>query len=147
MISTIGVEQNKVQNVCRVHFFHLTNLYESKQKLSANPTIVILCMHVRSEVITAGSTNIGLLGDVTPWSLVARYQHFGGTCCLHFQGSCYEFLRQYATSRRVAGSSPDEMNIFNLPNPSSRTMALGSIQPLTEMSSRNLPGKKRAADA
>jgi hypothetical protein len=29
---------------------------------------------------------------------------------------------------------------FNLPNPSSRTMALGSTQPLTEMSTRNLPG-------
>jgi hypothetical protein len=29
---------------------------------------------------------------------------------------------------------------FNLPNPSSRTMALGSSQPLTEMSTRNLPG-------
>jgi hypothetical protein len=27
-------------------------------------------------------------------------------------------------------------------NPSSRTMALGSIQPLTEMSTRNLPGCK-----
>jgi hypothetical protein len=35
---------------------------------------------------------------------------------------------------------------FNLPNPSSRTMALGSTQPLTEMSIRNLPGgKKRPA--
>jgi hypothetical protein len=35
---------------------------------------------------------------------------------------------------------------FNLPNPSSRIMALGSTQPLTEMSSRNLPGgKKRPA--
>jgi hypothetical protein len=30
--------------------------------------------------------------------------------------------------------------LFNLPNPSSRTMALGSTQPLTEMSTRYLPG-------
>jgi hypothetical protein len=29
---------------------------------------------------------------------------------------------------------------FNLPNPSSRTVALGSTQPLTEMSTRNIPG-------
>jgi hypothetical protein len=28
-------------------------------------------------------------------------------------------------------------------NPSSRTMALGSTQPLTEMSTRNLPGDKK----
>jgi hypothetical protein len=39
-----------------------------------------------------------------------------------------------------AGSSPDEVDFFNLPNPSSRIMALGSTQPLTEMSARNLPG-------
>jgi hypothetical protein len=41
---------------------------------------------------------------------------------------------------------PDEVDIFNLPNHSSLTMALGSTQPLTEMSTRNLPdGKKRPA--
>jgi hypothetical protein len=37
------------------------------------------------------------------------------------------------------GSSPDEVDFFNIPNPSSRTMALGSTQPLTEMSTRYLP--------
>jgi hypothetical protein len=41
---------------------------------------------------------------------------------------------------------PDEVDFFNLPNPSSRTMALGLTQPLTELSTRNLPGgKKRPA--
>jgi hypothetical protein len=41
---------------------------------------------------------------------------------------------------------PDEVDFFNLPNLSSRTMALGSSQPLTEMSTRNLPrGKRRPA--
>jgi hypothetical protein len=36
---------------------------------------------------------------------------------------------------------------FNLPNPSSRIMALGSTQPLTEISTRNIPGgKARKAD-
>jgi hypothetical protein len=35
---------------------------------------------------------------------------------------------------------------FNLPNPSSRTVALASTQPLTEMNTRNFPGgKKRPA--
>jgi hypothetical protein len=46
-----------------------------------------------------------------------------------------------------AGRSPvqvtDEVDFFNVPNPSSRTMALGSTQPLTEMSTRNLPGGKK----
>jgi hypothetical protein len=41
---------------------------------------------------------------------------------------------------------PDEVDFLNLLNPSSRTMALGSTQPLTEMSTRNLPaGKRRPA--
>jgi hypothetical protein len=50
------------------------------------------------------------------------------------------WLRHYATSRKVAGSIPHEVTgCFNWPNPSSRTMALGSTQPLTEMSTRNHP--------
>jgi hypothetical protein len=42
------------------------------------------------------------------------------------------------------GSIPDEVIGFfsNSPNTSSRTMALGSTQPLTEMSTTNLPGGK-----
>jgi hypothetical protein len=50
------------------------------------------------------------------------------------------WLNHYAISRKVSGWSPDEVDFFNLPNHSSRTMALGSTQPLTEMSTRNLPG-------
>jgi hypothetical protein len=46
----------------------------------------------------------------------------------------------YATSQKDAGSNTDEVDFFNLPNPSSRNMDLGSTQPLTEMSTRNLPG-------
>jgi hypothetical protein len=42
---------------------------------------------------------------------------------------------------KVAGSSPDEVDCFNWPNPSSRTMTLGLTQPLTEMSTRNIPGE------
>jgi hypothetical protein len=30
-------------------------------------------------------------------------------------------LRHYAASWKVAGSSPDEVDFFNLPNPSGRT--------------------------
>jgi hypothetical protein len=32
------------------------------------------------------------------------------------------------------------LDCFRLPNPSTRTMALGSTQPLMEMSTRKLPG-------
>jgi hypothetical protein len=45
--------------------------------------------------------------------------------------------------RKVAGSMPEEVvGFLNWPNPSSRTMALGSAQPLTGMSTRNFPGCK-----
>jgi hypothetical protein len=37
---------------------------------------------------------------------------------------------------------PDEVDFFNLPNPSSSAMAPGSTQPLTEMSTGNIPGGK-----
>jgi hypothetical protein len=52
-------------------------------------------------------------------------------------------LRHYAASLKVGGSIPDEViGFFNLFNPSSRTMGLGSTQALTEMSTRNIPGGK-----
>jgi hypothetical protein len=53
------------------------------------------------------------------------------------------FIFHHATSRKVAGSIPDVVTeIFSLPNPSSRHMALGSTQPPTEMSTRNIPRSK-----
>jgi hypothetical protein len=51
----------------------------------------------------------------------------------------------YATNRKVSGSIPYEIiGFFNLPNPSSLNMVLGSTQPLTEMITRNLPGGNRS---
>ena len=60
-----------------------------------------------------------------------------------FKGESYkpfavaQWLRHYATDRQVAGSIPDGViGIFQWHNPSGRTMALGSTQPLIEMSTR-----------
>jgi hypothetical protein len=65
------------------------------------------------------------------------------------EGARYRtWLRHYATSRKVVGSIPDEViGFFSWPNLSSRTMDLGSTQPVTEMSTRNLHGGSRAAGA
>jgi hypothetical protein len=47
-------------------------------------------------------------------------------------------LRHCATSRKVTGSIPGGITgIFQRLNPSGRTVALGSTQPLAEMSTRN----------
>jgi hypothetical protein len=49
------------------------------------------------------------------------------------------WLRHCATSRKVAGSIPDGVTgIFQWLNPSCRIVALGSTQPLTQMSTSNL---------
>jgi hypothetical protein len=53
---------------------------------------------------------------------------------LHFTLS-----QKFATNRKVAGSIPDGVIwIFHWHNPSYRTIALGSTQPLTEMSTRSI---------
>jgi hypothetical protein len=47
---------------------------------------------------------------------------------------------------KVVGSIPDnDIEIFHWPNPSGRIMALGSTQPLTEMSTRNISWGVKAA--
>jgi hypothetical protein len=51
-------------------------------------------------------------------------------------------------SRKVAGSIPDGViGIFHWHNPFGRTMALGSTQSLTEMSTRNISWGVKAAGA
>jgi hypothetical protein len=50
--------------------------------------------------------------------------------------------RHHATTQKLVGSIPYVTGFFNWPNPSSHTVALGSTQPLSEMSTRNLPGVK-----
>jgi hypothetical protein len=55
------------------------------------------------------------------------------------------FYQHYldATGRKIAGSIRGEViGFFDSPNPSSRTMALWSTQPLIEKSTRNAPGGK-----
>ena len=49
------------------------------------------------------------------------------------------FMRHCATCPKVAVSIPDDVTeIFHWHNPSGRILALGSTQPLTEMSTRNI---------
>ena len=53
-----------------------------------------------------------------------------------------------ATSRKAAVSIPDDViGIFHRRNTSDRNMVLGLIQPLTEMSTRNISWGVKAAGA
>jgi len=57
-------------------------------------------------------------------------------------------LRHYAKIQKVAGSISDGViGIIHGHNPSSRTMVLGSTQPLREMSTRNISWEVKAAGA
>jgi hypothetical protein len=47
----------------------------------------------------------------------------------------------HATSRKVVVSCPNDVDFFNWPHPSSCNIALRSTQPLTKMSTTNLPGE------
>jgi hypothetical protein len=60
----------------------------------------------------------------------------------------HSWLRQCATSWKIAGSIPDGVTgIFHSHNPTGRTMALGLTQPLTEISTRNNSWGVKAAGA
>jgi hypothetical protein len=61
-----------------------------------------------------------------------------GLCMEHAVAWLVEALCYKPEGRRFDSRCGHSI-FFNLPNPSSRTMALGSTQPLTEMSTRNLP--------
>ena len=51
----------------------------------------------------------------------------------------HSWLRNCATSRKVAGSFPDRVNgIFHLLNLSGRAKALGLTHPITKMSTRDI---------
>jgi hypothetical protein len=83
--------------------------------------------------------HVDINGRIFATSYLSSYS-LAGT---HYVVACLSSSPHYATSRKVAGSIPDEViGFFNWPNPSSCTMSLGSTQPLTEMSTRNLPGGK-----
>jgi hypothetical protein len=59
-----------------------------------------------------------------------------------------KWLRHCAKSRKFADSIPEGfIGFFHRHNPSSRTMALGLTQPLTEMSTRNISWGVKVADA
>ena len=70
-----------------------------------------------------------------------------GSHCTHHGGE-RSWLRNCATSRKVAGSIPDSVfRIFHRHNPSGRTMVLRSTQPLTEMSTRSISWRLKTAGA
>ena len=101
-------------------------------------------------ISTSSLIDSGVRSTVTPQSNVAldffrvlNKEHYSFTVYslnLSKHGGTWwrSWLRHCAISRKVLGSIPDGViGIFHWHNPSGRTVALGSTQPLTEMSTRN----------
>jgi hypothetical protein len=64
----------------------------------------------------------------------------------HQLGRRLHVCNRNVSNRQVAGSIPDCVSgFFHWHNPLGRTMVLGSIQPLTEMSTRNISWVVNAA--
>jgi len=85
--------------------------------------------------------------QVVSWWVSNWQSNFGTFSCLwntHSKGKgarCWwgSWLRHCAKSQKIVGSTPDGViEIFHWHHPSGRTIALGSTQPLTEMSTRNI---------
>jgi hypothetical protein len=60
----------------------MVSLYEPLSLISSEFDNLKRKMSAWFKVLT--TVNMKVFRDVMPCSLVARYQHFGGTCCLHF---------------------------------------------------------------
>jgi hypothetical protein len=95
---------------------------------------LILSSHLRLGL--PSTTLIGTYNLKWPYTVSTRNY----ISVLSFPGRAVAYwLRHYATNWQVAGSIPDDViGIFQWHNPSGRTMALGSTQPLTEMSTRRI---------
>jgi hypothetical protein len=122
--------------------------YFGSWEVSSVPRTKILWKPVRRSVAATSPTGLfnGLskrnhTGDFYIYSVTPQSKIFlsWGLPCIIYK-LVYLFVYLFI-------NIPDEViGFFNWPNPSSRTMALGSTQPLTKMSTRNLPrGKGRPA--
>jgi hypothetical protein len=76
-----------------------------------------------------------------------RWQHLKASRCFAICSLLGTYILRYIGDRQTTSRFSEHgtcipkrsLDFFNLLNPSSRTMALGLTQPLTEMSTRNIP--------
>ena len=77
--------------------------------------------------------------NLTRTGIYTKQMHIISLHCIGAGTAVAQWLGCCATNRKVASSIANGVNgIFHLRNPSDRTMALGSTQPLTEMSTGSI---------
>jgi hypothetical protein len=121
----------------KVHFFHCFSFSQTMPyccyRAVGHPDLSnLVCTAVRNQTL----------------ALFWVFASCGGRTFLQRGTRWHSWLRHCATSRKVAGSIRDNVNgIFHWHNPSGRSMVLGSTQPRTEMSTRNIFWGLKAAGA
>ena len=81
--------------------------------------------------------NVFFNSNKFPWTRLSVLIYLGPTW--NGGNAVAQWLRCCAKNQKVAGSFPNGLiGIFHSRNPSDRTMALGSTQPLIEMSTRRI---------
>ena len=91
--------------------------------------------------------SIGSILQTHVWYFYRKLKYLHGK--LQYRGTRWRvWLRHCTTRQKVEGSIPDGVTgIFDWHNPSSCSMVLGSTQPLTEMSTRNISWWVKEASA
>ena len=116
--------------------YRLSNLYAMcilTLKPSDPPMYSTTTLNVRTVyVLSIQRNSVYFRTDLRATPIMSLYNINRGTAVAQSLSCC-------ATNRKVVGSIPDGVTgIFHWHNPSDRTMALGSTQPLTEMSTRSI---------
>jgi hypothetical protein len=121
---------------------HYNHCHRATAHLQLNILLYYNLQGVRSELKTFKVDSITTLELLTAITFVAKTSEYVDkmwiNLCQLWSTWWRIWLRHYATSQKVAGSIPDGViGIFHKHIPSGRTLALGSTQPLKEMSTRN----------
>jgi hypothetical protein len=137
MRRTLGWKKIMFQNYCILSPWFILctddcNFTNSKLKRSEN--LVCLLMVILAACFGVKNSD-SLLVKTMNFSV-----HVFGVCTLFVMGTAVaQWLRYWATNRKVAGSIPDGViGIFHWHNSSDRTMALGSTQSVTNVSTRRI---------
>jgi hypothetical protein len=127
---------------CNVSSWHLSF---QALKVARLKSLIRSNIAVRHRVFDATSLNYG---QKTPndWQQYARKPKVPNSYSFTDLLRRHSWLSHSATSRSVAGSIPDgSVQFYHHHNPSDRTMAMGSTQPVAEMGSRNVVWGVKAA--
>ena len=123
--------QNCVYSVCKNARTRMSSGYVSSYRLARSPPLMQIQFSLNTPLSLLTNIFGRSVGVICLQPQVLRLSPWGFASAFQFPAVA-QWLRCWATNRKVAGSIPDGViGIFHWHNPPDRTMALGSTQPLT----------------